>query len=40
MHGKGLQVVPAGERLMLELPGGGGWGDPAARSMEADDDLD
>ena len=29
---KGLQVVPAGDRLVLELPGGGGWGDPAARN--------
>lgn len=32
MAGKGLQVIPAGERLVLELPGGGGWGNPAARS--------
>ena len=28
---KGLQTVPAGERLLLQLPGGGGMGDPAAR---------
>ncbi|WP_431285783.1 hydantoinase B/oxoprolinase family protein [Humitalea sp. 24SJ18S-53] len=39
LAGKGLQVVPAGQRLVLELPGGGGWGDPAAR-VEADDGLD
>lgn len=25
--GKGKQIVPAGERLVLELPGGGGLGD-------------
>lgn len=24
-----------GERLRLETPGGGGWGDPAARTAEA-----
>ena len=28
---KGLQVIPQGDRLLLELPGGGGMGDPAAR---------
>ncbi len=28
---KGLQIVPDGERLILELPGGAGMGDPAAR---------
>jgi N-methylhydantoinase B len=28
---KGLQVIPDGERLVLELPGGAGMGDPAAR---------
>jgi len=31
---KGKQPVPAGRRLVLELPGGGGWGDPALRSTE------
>ena len=37
---KGKQLVPAGRRLIFELPGGGGWGDPARRSPEAvDDDL-
>ena len=28
---KGFQVVPAGERLIIEMPGGGGFGDPATR---------
>ena len=28
---KGWQHVPAGRRLMLDLPGGGGFGDPARR---------
>jgi N-methylhydantoinase B len=28
---KGYQVVPEGERLVLQLPGGGGMGDPARR---------
>ncbi|UFN49925.1 hydantoinase B/oxoprolinase family protein [Roseomonas sp. OT10] len=28
---KGFQVIPAGRRLRLLLPGGGGMGDPAAR---------
>lgn len=32
---KGWQHVPAGRRLMLHLPGGGGFGDPADRSPEA-----
>jgi len=32
---KGRQVVPANRRLILELPGGGGFGDPADRSPEA-----
>lgn len=37
---KGKQLVPAGRRLIFELPGGGGWGDPARRSPEAvRDDL-
>ncbi|MGY9072414.1 MAG: hydantoinase B/oxoprolinase family protein [Acidimicrobiales bacterium] len=30
--GKGRQTVPAGRRLVLELPGGGGFGDPSERS--------
>ncbi len=28
---KGFQIIPDGDRLILELPGGGGMGDPAAR---------
>ncbi|EXL02234.1 hydantoinase B/oxoprolinase family protein [Aquamicrobium defluvii] len=35
MRPKGWQHVPAGRRLILELPGGGGYGDPARRSAEA-----
>ena len=29
MHGKGKQFVPHGRRVMLALPGGAGYGDPA-----------
>lgn len=32
---KGWQHVPAGRRLMLSLPGGGGYGDPAKRNDAA-----
>ena len=32
---KGKQIVPAGRRLILELPGGGGFGDPSDRDPEA-----
>jgi N-methylhydantoinase B len=28
---KGFQIIPDGERLLLQLPGGGGMGDPATR---------
>jgi N-methylhydantoinase B len=31
LRGKGKQVVPAGDSLLLELPGGGGLGDPRDR---------
>jgi len=31
---KGIHVIPAGGSLVLELPGGGGFGDPRARSTE------
>jgi len=34
LESKGYQVVPAGDRLVLELPGGGGFGDPADRAVE------
>lgn len=33
-HGKGRHAVPAGERLYLNLPGGGGFGDPLERDPE------
>ena len=37
---KGKQTVPAGRRLILELPGGGGFGDPGERDpAAAADDL-
>ena len=32
---KGWQHVPAGRRLVLHLPGGGGFGDPAKRPAQA-----
>lgn len=32
---KGRQFVPAGRRLIIELPGGGGYGKPAERSADA-----
>lgn len=35
MRPKGWQHVPEGRRLILELPGGAGFGDPARRSAEA-----
>ncbi len=28
---KGLHIVPAGDRVIIEMPGGGGYGDPATR---------
>ncbi len=28
---KGFQVIPAGDRLVVEMPGGGGYGDPLKR---------
>lgn len=34
MKAKGRQKVPAGRRLVLKLPGGGGFGNPAERSAE------
>jgi N-methylhydantoinase B len=35
LRGKGLQRIPAGDRLVLQVPGGAGLGDPAERSAEA-----
>lgn len=35
MRAKGWQHVPAGRRLVLELPGGGGYGNPGERSADA-----
>ncbi len=34
MRGMGREVVPAGRRLIVETPGGGGIGDPADRDPE------
>ena len=34
-HAKGKQAVPAGYTLVLELPGGGGFGDAESRDAEA-----
>ena len=31
LRAKGFQTIPAGERLVVEMPGGGGFGDPAKR---------
>jgi N-methylhydantoinase B len=31
LRAKGRQPVPAGDRLILEMPGGAGYGDPRAR---------
>ncbi|MFO1151659.1 MAG: hydantoinase B/oxoprolinase family protein [Alsobacter sp.] len=38
MRPKGWQHVPAGRRLVLGLPGGGGYGDPSRRSAQARDE--
>jgi N-methylhydantoinase B len=35
LKGKGLQFVPDGRRLVLSLPGGGGYGTPADRPADA-----
>lgn len=37
MRGMGRDLIPAGRRLIVETPGGGGIGDPAAREGEAID---
>ena len=33
LQAKGRQVVPAGDRLILSMPGGGGFGDPLDRDV-------
>jgi len=35
LRGKGRQEIPAGRRLVLDVPGGGGWGDPHGRAADA-----
>jgi len=35
LNAKGRQAVPAGQRLVMEMPGGGGYGDPLERAEEA-----
>ncbi|MCR6497543.1 hydantoinase B/oxoprolinase family protein [Shinella sp. CPCC 101442] len=35
LKGKGLQFVPEGRRLVLSLPGGGGYGEPKERPADA-----
>ncbi|MGI9332107.1 MAG: hydantoinase B/oxoprolinase family protein [Gammaproteobacteria bacterium] len=35
LEGKALHRIPAGDTLVVELPGGGGFGDPHARSTDA-----
>jgi N-methylhydantoinase B len=35
LRGKGIQMVPAGDRLIVMTPGGGGFGDPTSRCREA-----
>jgi N-methylhydantoinase B len=32
---RGTQVIPTGERLVVEMPGGGGLGDPLKRDPES-----
>ncbi|MBV8166036.1 MAG: hydantoinase B/oxoprolinase family protein, partial [Alphaproteobacteria bacterium] len=34
LRGKGHQTVPRGDRVIIEMPGGGGLGDPRARPVE------
>jgi N-methylhydantoinase B len=34
LRGKGQQTVPAGDRVVIEMPGGGGLGDPRRRPVE------
>ena len=34
LRSKGRQLIPQGDRIVLELPGGGGYGPPGAREAE------
>ena len=34
LRSKGQQSIPTGDRLLLEMPGGGGFGDPRQRDPE------
>ena len=34
LRGKGRQLIPAGDTVVLQTPGGGGIGDPSQRSPE------
>ena len=34
MKGMGRQIIPAGDRVVIEMPGGGGYGHPAKRDIE------
>jgi N-methylhydantoinase B len=34
LRAKGRQQVPGGDRLIMEMPGGGGFGNPLARDAE------
>ena len=34
LKSKGFQVIPPGDRLIVEMPGGGGYGDPLSRDPE------
>ncbi|MGA1696481.1 MAG: hydantoinase B/oxoprolinase family protein, partial [Arenicellales bacterium] len=38
LNTKGKQIIPAGERLLMELPGGGGYGNPAERDPQLQDE--
>ena len=35
LRAKGHQVIPAGQRLLIEMPGGGGFGNPLERDPQA-----
>jgi len=37
LQGKGVHVIPAGDSLVVELPGGGGFGPPARDSVDKED---